>query len=247
MIVSRSALLRLMGVCLLIAAAARAAAVPEESASPGGPPRLGDIAPDFTADTTKGRIRFHEWLDGKWAILFSHPADFTPVCTTELGQMAVMTPEFDRRGVKVIALSVDTLERHRAWARDIADVKGAAPGYPLIADTDRAVARLYGMIHPNASDTATVRSVFVIGPDRRIKLTLTYPASTGRNFAEILRVVDALQLTASHAVATPADWTPGDDVIIAPSVPDEEARKRFPGGWTTVKPYLRVVPSPRKP
>jgi thioredoxin-dependent peroxiredoxin len=206
--------------------------------------QLGDLAPDFTATTTEGPVSFHAWLGDKWGILFSHPKDFTPVCTTELGEMARLAPEFSRRNVKVIGLSVDPVESHRQWSKDIADVKGMAPNFPMIADADRAVADLYGMIHPNASDTMTVRSVFVIGPDKKIKLTLTYPASTGRSFGEILRVIDSLQLTAKHQVATPVNWNPGEDVIIVPAVSDEEARKRYPAGWKTVKPYLRVVPAP---
>jgi alkyl hydroperoxide reductase subunit AhpC len=189
-------------------------------------------------------IAFHEWLGRRWGVLFSHPKDFTPVCTTELGEMAKLKPEFERRNVKVIGLSVDPLDRHRAWSKDIEDVQGAAPNFPMIADADRAVSNLYGMIHPNASDTFTIRSVFVIGPDKRIKLTLTYPASTGRNFDEILRAIDSLQLTADHQVATPVNWKPGEDVIIVPALSDEDARHRFPGGWRTVKPYLRVVPVP---
>ncbi len=209
------------------------------------PLQLGDTAPDFAADTTEGPIRFHQWLDNHWAVLFSHPGDFTPVCTTELGEAARLKPEFDRRGVKILALSVDSLERHRSWSKDIADVQGMAPNYPMVADTDRAVSRLYGMIHPYASNTATVRSVFIIGPDKTIKLTLTYPASTGRSFGELLRVIDSLQLTATHAVATPVNWQPGEDVVILPTVSDAEARKRFPRGWRAVKPYLRMVPPPK--
>jgi alkyl hydroperoxide reductase subunit AhpC len=210
------------------------------------PLQLGDTVPDFVAETTEGRISFHEWLGDKWGILFSHPKDFTPVCTTELGEMAKVKPQFERRGVKVIALSVDPLERHVAWSKDIADVKGMAPNYPMIADPDRTVAQLYGMIHPNASDTMTVRSVLVIGPDKKVKLQMSYPASTGRNFDELLRAVDSLQLTATHQVATPVNWRQGEDVIIVPAVSDEDARLRFPEGWTTVKPYLRVVPQPAK-
>lgn len=208
--------------------------------------QLGDIAPDFEADTTEGRIRFHEWIEGSWAVLFSHPKDFTPVCTTELGAVAKLKPEFDRRGTKVIGLSVDPVDDHRAWASDIEETQGAALNFPLIADPDRKIAGLYGMIHPNADDTLTVRSVYVIGPDKKLKLTLTYPASTGRNFDEILRVIDSLQLTANHSVATPADWKSGEDVIIVPSLSDEQAREKFPGGWKTLKPYLRVVPEPQK-
>ena len=206
--------------------------------------QLGDIAPDFEAETTEGRIRFHEWIEDSWAVLFSHPKDFTPVCTTELGAVAKLKPEFDRRGTKVIGLSVDPVDDHRAWASDIEETQGAALNFPLIADPDRKIAGLYGMIHPNANDTLTVRSVYVIGPDKKLKLTLTYPASTGRNFEEILRVIDSLQLTANHSVATPADWKSGEDVIIVPSLSDDQAREKFPGGWKTLKPYLRVVAEP---
>ena len=206
--------------------------------------RLGDTAPDFTAETTQGTISFHEWLGDSWGVLFSHPKDFTPVCTTELGYVAAIKPEFDRRNVKVIGLSVDPVDSHNLWEADIAETQGTAVNFPMIGDPDRVVADLYGMIHPNASDTLTVRSVFVIAPDKTVKLTITYPASTGRNFDEILRVIDSLQLTASHKVATPANWTDGDDVIIVPAVSDDDAAKLFPGGWTTVKPYLRVVPQP---
>jgi alkyl hydroperoxide reductase subunit AhpC len=207
--------------------------------------RLGDEAPDFTADTTEGKLRFHEWLGDSWGVLFSHPKDFTPVCTTELGRMTAIKGEFDRRGVKVLGLSVDPLDAHERWARDIAETQGQPPNFPIVADPDRAVADLYGMVHPNADDTATVRSVFVVGPDKKVKLTLTYPMSTGRNFAEILRVIDSLQLTARYRVSTPADWQSGDDVIIVPAVGDDEARERFPGGWVAPKPYLRIVPQPR--
>ncbi len=206
--------------------------------------RLGDLAPDFTAATTQGDISFHEWLGDSWGILFSHPKDFTPVCTTELGQVAKMRDEFDRRDVKTIGLSVDALDDHARWEADIAETQGAEVDFPIIADADRTVSDLYDMVHPNADDTLTVRSVFVIGPDKRVKLTLTYPASTGRNFDEILRVVDSLQLTAQHRVATPANWTQGEDVIIGSAVSDEEARELFPDGWTAPKPYLRVVPQP---
>ncbi len=206
--------------------------------------RLGDIAPDFTAPTTQGTISFHEWLGDSWGVLFSHPKDFTPVCTTELGTVARLKPEFDRRNVKVIGLSVDPVERHLEWEADIAQTQGTPVNFPMIGDADRTVADLYEMIHPNANDTLTVRSVFVIGPDKRIKLSLTYPASTGRNFAELLRVIDSLQLTAAHKVATPADWQHGDDVIIGAAVSDDDAASLFPGGWTTVKPYLRIVPQP---
>jgi alkyl hydroperoxide reductase subunit AhpC len=206
--------------------------------------RLGDTVPDFVAQTTEGEVTFHDWLGNSWGILFSHPKNFTPVCTTELGQVAHLKAEFDKRNVKVIGLSVDSVENHPAWVADIKDATGAQLNFPLIADHDKKVSDLYDLIHPNASDTATVRSVFVIGPDKKLKLTLTYPASTGRNFQEILRVVDSLQLTAQHAVATPVDWKQGDDVIIVPSVSDEAAKEKFPQGWTTVKPYLRVVRQP---
>ena len=207
--------------------------------------RLGDEAPDFTAETTEGRINFHQWKGASWAVLFSHPRDFTPVCTTELGAVAALKPEFDARETKVIGLSVDPLEGHHRWKDDIRDVTGHSLNFPLIADPDRTVANLYDMIHPNASDTATVRSVFVIGADNKVKLTLTYPASTGRNFQELLRVIDSLQLTARHSVATPADWKQGEDVIIVPAVSDEDARTRFPRGFVAKKPYLRVTPQPR--
>ena len=206
--------------------------------------QLGDTAPDFEAASTDGPVRFHEWLGDGWGVLFSHPKNFTPVCTTELGSAAKLKPEFDRRGVKVIGLSVDPLDAHGRWARDIEETQGAALNFPLIADPERKVADLYGMIHPNASDTATVRSVFVIGPDRKIKLTLTYPASTGRNFDEVLRVIDSLQLTAKHQVATPVNWRHGEDVIIVPAVTDEAARVKYPDGWKAPKPYLRIVPQP---
>ena len=206
--------------------------------------QLGDIAPDFEAQTTEGTLRFHEWLGASWGVLFSHPKDFTPVCTTELGEVARLKPEFDRRDVKVIGLSVDPLADHRAWAGDIAETQGHALNFPLIADADRRIANLYGMIHPNASDTLTVRSVFVIGPDKKLKFTITYPASTGRNFSEILRAIDSVQLTAKHSVATPVNWQDGEDVIIAPSLSDAEAAERFPAGWKTLKPYLRVVAQP---
>jgi alkyl hydroperoxide reductase subunit AhpC len=205
--------------------------------------QLGDTAPDFTAPTADGEIHFHEWLGDSWGVLFSHPADFTPVCTTELGAAAKLQPEFEKRGVKIAAVSVDSKEDHVAWISDINETQGADLNFPLIADVDRNVATLYGMIHPNANATATVRSVFVIGPDKKIKLTLTYPAGTGRNFDEILRVIDSLQLTSKHQLATPADWKPGEDVIITPAVSDEDAAKRFPG-YTTVKPYLRYTKQP---
>ena len=207
--------------------------------------QLGDEAPDFTAETTEGTIRFHEYLGGGWGVLFSHPKDFTPVCTTELGRVAALKPEFEKRNVKVIGLSVDPLDSHQGWANDIKETQGHALNFPLIADPDKKIANLYGMIHPNASDTFTVRSVFVIGPDKKLKLTLTYPASTGRNFDEILRVIDSLQLTAKHKVATPSDWKQGEDVIIVPSLNDSDAKSLFPNGWKTLKPYLRVVPQPK--
>ena len=208
--------------------------------------QLGDIAPDFEAQTTEGKLRFHEWLADGWGILFSHPKDFTPVCTTELGEVARLKPEFDKRNTKVIALSVDSVDDHRKWSSDIEETQGVKPNYPLIADPDRTVAQLYGMIHPKADNTLTVRSVFVIGPDKKVKLTLTYPASTGRNFAEILRVLDSLQLTAQHSVATPVNWQDGDDVIVVPSLTDEQARAKFPKGFKAVKPYLRITPQPNK-
>jgi alkyl hydroperoxide reductase subunit AhpC len=207
--------------------------------------RLGDIAPDFTAETTEGTIRFHEFIGDGWVVLFSHPKDFTPVCTTELGYMARIKPEFDKRGVKIIGLSVDALGSHKEWSNDIKETQGTAPNYPLIADPDRKVAELYDMIHPNALDNLTVRSVFVIGPDKKVKLTLTYPASTGRNFDEILRAIDSLQLTSKHSVATPVNWKQGEDCIIVPSISDEDAKKKFPGGWKALKPYLRLVPQPK--
>jgi alkyl hydroperoxide reductase subunit AhpC len=207
--------------------------------------QLGDIAPDFEADTTEGRIHFHDWLGNSWGVLFSHPKDFTPVCTTELGYTARLKPEFDQRGVKVMGLSVDPLDAHKRWSKDIEETQGVAPNFPMIADADRKIANLYGMIHPNASDTLTVRSAFIIGPDKKIKLSINYPASTGRNFDEILRVIDSLQLTAKHQVATPVNWKSGEDVIIVPSVSDEDARKKYPQGWKSLKPYLRIVPQPR--
>jgi thioredoxin-dependent peroxiredoxin len=206
--------------------------------------RLGDDAPNFTAETTEGTVDFYDWKGDSWAVLFSHPKDFTPVCTTELGRVAALKPEFDRRNVKVIGLSVDPLDSHHSWKQDIADVTGSELNFPLIADGDRKVSDLYDLIHPNASDTATVRSVFVVGPDNKVKLTLTYPASTGRNFDELLRVIDSLQLTANHKVATPADWSQGEDVIIVPAVSDDEAKERFPNGWEAKKPYLRVTKQP---
>jgi alkyl hydroperoxide reductase subunit AhpC len=207
--------------------------------------RLGDEAPDFTAETTEGTINFHEWLGDSWGVLFSHPKDYTPVCTTELGYMAKIKPEFDKRNVKIVGLSVDPLDKHAGWSKDIEETQGTAPNYPLISDPDKKVADLYDMIHPNASDTATVRSVFVIGPDKKVKLSITYPQSTGRNFDEILRVIDSLQLTAKHKVSTPVNWKSGEDVIIIPAVSDEEAKEKYPDGWKTVKPYLRLVPQPK--
>ena len=206
--------------------------------------RIGDIAPNFSADTTQGRITFHEWKGGSWAILFSHPRDFTPVCTTELGTVAKLMPEFAKRGTKVIGLSVDPVESHHTWERDIGEVMGTPVNFPMIADPSREVAMLYDMIHPNASDTATVRSVFIIGPDNVVKLMLTYPASAGRNFDEVMRVLDALQLSAKFPVATPANWRPGQDVIVALSVTTEDAKAKFPKGVTEVKPYLRTTPQP---
>lgn len=206
--------------------------------------RLGDIAPDFTAPTTQGTIKFHEWKAGKWAILFSHPKDFTPVCTTELGAVAGLKAEFDKRNCKVIGLSVDPVESHVKWEGDIKDVTGHAVNFPMIGDADKHVSNLYDMIHPNASDTMTVRSVFVIGPDDKVKMTLTYPASAGRNFIELLRVLDSLQLTAKYSVATPADWKQGEDVIITAAVSDADAKTKFPG-YVTKKPYLRVTHQPK--
>ncbi len=208
--------------------------------------QLGDTAPDFKAETTMGPIRFHDWIGDGWAVLFSHPKDFTPVCTTELGEVAKLKPEFEKRGVKVIGLSVDPVADHRRWAGDIEETQGTALNFPLIGDADRKISDLYDMIHPKANDTLTVRSVFVIGPDKKIKLTITYPASTGRNFDEILRVIDSLKLTAKHQVATPVNWKRGEDVIIVPSLPDEEARKKFPKGWKALKPYLRIVKQPKE-
>jgi len=208
--------------------------------------RLGDTAPDFTAETTEGTISFHDWKGSSWAVLFSHPKDFTPVCTTELGHLAKIKGEFDKRNVKVIGLSVDPLGSHHEWSQDIAETQGMAPNYPLIADDNRKVSDLYDMVHPAANDTMTVRSVFVVGPDNSIKLSLTYPASTGRNFTEILRVIDSLQLTAEHSVATPVNWKDGEDVVIAPTIPDDEARTKFPKGFTTQKPYLRITPQPNR-
>ena len=208
--------------------------------------RLGDEAPDFTAETTEGTINFHEWLGSGWGILFSHPKDFTPVCTTELGTVAKVTEEFKKRNVKVLAVSGDPLDSHKGWISDINETQSCTVNYPIIADPNRTVANLYDMIHPNALDNMTVRSVFVIGPDKKVKLTLTYPASTGRNFDEILRVVDSLQLTAKHQVATPANWKDGEDCIIVPAVKDEEIPSKFPKGHRAVKPYLRYTPQPNK-
>jgi alkyl hydroperoxide reductase subunit AhpC len=206
--------------------------------------RLGDDAPNFQADTTAGPIDFYDWKGDSWAVLFSHPKDFTPVCTTELGYTAKLKDEFDKRNVKVLALSVDSVEDHGKWAADIEETQGIAPNFPIIGDTDRKVSDLYDMIHPNANDTLTVRSVFIIGPDNKVKLTLTYPASTGRNFDEIVRVIDSLQLTANYKVATPVNWKDGEDVIIVPAVSDDEAKERFPNGWDAPKPYLRIVKQP---
>ncbi|MGL4631012.1 MAG: peroxiredoxin [Leadbetterella sp.] len=208
--------------------------------------RLGDIAPDFEIETTQGNIHFHEWLGSSWGMLFSHPADFTPVCTTELGKTALLNGEFQKRGVKTIAVSVDGLDSHNRWIPDIEEINGVKMNFPIIADPDRKVAELYDMIHPNASEKATVRSVFIIGPDKKIKLTLTYPASTGRNFTELLRVIDSLQLTANYQVATPADWKDGDDTIVVPAVSTEDAIAKFPKGVRVVKPYLRYTPQPNK-
>ena len=206
---------------------------------------LGDTAPDFEADTTIGRINFYKWLGDSWGVLFSHPKDYTPVCTTELGETARLKREFEKRGVKVIGLSVDSVQDHQGWKNDIEQTQGAKVDFPMIADPDMKVANLYGMIHPNASDRFTVRSVFVIDPSKKVRLTLNYPASAGRNFQEILRVIDSLQLTDKHKVATPVNWKEGEDVIIVPSVSNEDARKLFPSGWKEVKPYLRIVPQPR--
>jgi len=217
------------------------------------PLQINDTAPDFEAETTQGRIRFYDWLGDSWCVLFSHPKDFTPVCTTELGTMARLKPEFDRRGCKIIGVSVDPVDDHVRWSKDIEETQGYAPNYPMIGDHDLAVAKLYGMLPASAGDSstgrtpadnATVRNVFVIGPDKKIKLVLVYPMSTGRNFAEILRALDSLQLTAKHQVATPADWQQGGDVIIVTSVSDEAARAKFPDGWKAPKPYLRIVPQP---
>jgi alkyl hydroperoxide reductase subunit AhpC len=205
---------------------------------------LGDLAPDFTQQSTIGPISFHDWIGDSWVVLFSHPADFTPVCTTELGEAARLKPEFEKRNVKIIGLSVDALDRHEAWAADIAETQGSALNFPLIADADRKVSTLYDLIHPNADTTATVRSVFIIDPKKKVRLVLTYPASTGRNFAELLRTIDSLQLTDTFKVATPVNWKQGEDVIITTAVSDEEAKTRFPDGWKTLKPYLRVTKQP---
>ena len=215
--------------------------------------RIGDLAPDFEADTTQGRIRFHDWIGDSWAVLFSHPKDFTPVCTTELGYMAKLKPEFDRRNTKIIGLSVDPVDNHRRWATDIEETQGHAPNYPMIGDTDLAVSKTYGMLPADlvgssdgrtAADNQTVRNVFVIGPDKKIKLIISYPMSTGRNFDEVLRVIDSIQLTARHKVATPVNWKQGEDVIVLASVSDEDAKKAFPQGWKAPRPYLRIVPQP---
>jgi thioredoxin-dependent peroxiredoxin len=206
---------------------------------------IGDTAPDFTLESTEGTIHFHDYIEGSWAVLFSHPKNFTPVCTTELGYTAKLKPEFEKRGVKVLGLSVDRLEDHPGWARDIEETQGTALNFPLLADTDGDVARKYDMIHPNADNTLTVRSLFVIGPDKKVKLKIEYPASTGRNFDEILRVIDSLQLTAKHQVATPVNWKHGEDVIIVPAVSNEAAKAKYPEGWKELKPYLRIVPQPQ--
>lgn len=214
--------------------------------------RIGDEAPDFTAESTEGPLHFHEWIGDKWAILFSHPKDFTPVCTTELGYMAGLKPEFDKRNTKIVGLSVDPVSNHQTWAKDIEETQGHAVNYPMIGDENLVVAKLYDMIHPNASggartavDNATVRSVFIIGPDKKVKAMLIYPMSAGRNFDEVLRLLDSLQLNAKHTVATPVNWRPGEDVIIPTSVSDEDARKKYPDGFKTVKPYLRTVAQPK--
>ena len=215
--------------------------------------KIGDTAPDFEAETTEGRITFHDWIGDSWAVLFSHPKDFTPICTTELGYMAKIKPDFDRRNVKIIGLSVDPLDKHEGWARDIAETQGHAPNYPLIADTDFNVSKLYGMLGADvagdpadrtAADNQTVRNVFVIGPDKKIKLVLVYPMTTGRNFDEVLRVIDSLQLTANHKVSTPVNWKPGEDVVIAGSVSDDQAKEMWPEGWESPKPYIRIVKQP---
>jgi alkyl hydroperoxide reductase subunit AhpC len=219
-----------------------------------GPLAIGSDAPDFEAQTTEGPIRFHQWLGNSWGVMFSHPKDFTPVCTTELGYMARIKPEFDRRGVKIIGLSIDPVDRHAGWAKDIAETQGTAVNFPMIGDTDLKVAKLYGMLPAEAGETcegrtpadnATVRNVYVIGPDKKIKLVISYPMSTGRNFDEVLRVIDSMQLTAKHKVATPVNWKHGDDVIILPAVTDAEAKEKYPQGWQQPKPYLRIVPQPK--
>ena len=215
---------------------------------------IGDTAPDFSADTTQGKINFHDWIGNGWAILFSHPKDFTPICTTELGYMAKLKPEFDKRNTKILAVSIDPVADHEHWVKDIEETQNCKVNYPIIGDSDLKVAKQYGMLHPNAGDTskgrtaadnATVRTVFVVGPDKRIKLTLSYPMSTGRNFDEVLRVLDSIQLTARHKVATPVNWQHGDDVIILPSVSDDEAKQKYPDGWKAPRPYLRIVPQPK--
>ena len=209
--------------------------------------RIGEVVPDFSAETTEGPIKsFHEWIGDGWAILFSHPKDFTPVCTTELGYVAKLKPEFEKRGVKVLGLSVDPVDSHKKWAKDIEETQGAALNFPVIADPEQKVSRLYDMIHPEVSDVFTVRTVYVIGPDKKVKAMITYPASTGRDFDEILRVVDSIQLTAKYSVATPVNWKRGEDCIIVPALSDEAAKEKFPGGWKTLKPYLRIVPQPGK-
>ena len=219
-----------------------------------GPLPIGSDAPDFQAQTTEGPLKFHEWLGNSWGVIFSHPKDFTPVCTTELGYMARIKPEFDKRGVKIIGLSIDPVDKHAGWAKDIAETQGTAPNYPMIGDVDLKVAKLYGMLPAGAgescegrtaADNATVRNVYVVGPDKKIKLVLSYPMSTGRNFDEVLRVLDSMQLTSKHKVATPVNWKNGDDVIILPAVGDEEARQKYPQGWKSPKPYLRIVPQPK--
>lgn len=216
--------------------------------------QIGAVAPDFEADTTEGHIKFHDWIGDSWALLFSHPKDFTPVCTTELGALAKLKPEFDKRGVKLLGLSVDPVDKHALWSKDIQETQGAAPNFPMIGDTDLKVSKLYNMLPASttgdanartAADNATVRTVFIIGPDKKIKLILVYPMTTGRNFQEVLRVIDSLQLTAKHKVATPADWKQGEDVIITGAVSDEEAKKTYPGGWKSPKPYIRIVPQPK--
>jgi alkyl hydroperoxide reductase subunit AhpC len=207
--------------------------------------KLGDVAPDFTADSTEGPIRFHEWIGNNWAILFSHPKDFTPVCTTELGYVARLKPEFDKRNVKPIGLSVDPVSSHQGWSKDIQETQGYAPNYPIIADPDRKVATLYGMMHPSHDEVFTVRTVFIIDPQKKVRLMITYPQTCGRNFDEILRVIDSLQLTDRHKVATPVNWKHGEDVIIVPTLSDEDAKSKFPSGWKALKPYLRLTPQPK--